>query len=91
MISYSEDIFLLTTNNLSHYYTFAVFIPHYVSVTLLLITLAQNMRAAVWGEYEKEHRALEHSGYQADPLEWLASSWQGAAIGSLISKRPCKY
>ena len=49
------------------------------------------MRASVWAEYEAEHQALEHSGYKADPLEWLASNWQGAAIGSLIARRPCKY
>ena len=31
-----------------------------------------------------------HHRYKADPLEWLASNWQGAAIGSLIARRPCK-
>jgi hypothetical protein len=37
------------------------------------------MRTGVWEEYEKEYS--EHMGYKADPLEWLASNWQGAAIG----------
>ena len=46
------------------------------------------MRASVWSEYEREYR--DHIGYKADPLEWLASNWQGAAIGSLIARRPCK-
>lgn len=48
----------------------------------------QDMRASVWSEYEREYR--DHIGYKADPLEWLASNWQGAAIGSLIARRPCK-
>jgi 2-oxoglutarate dehydrogenase E1 component len=26
--------------------------------------------------------------YKPDPVEWLASNWQGAAIGSLVSSRP---
>jgi Dehydrogenase E1 component len=40
-------------------------------------------------EYEREYEAAK--SYKADPLEWLASNWQGAAIGSLVAGRPCKY
>ena len=39
-------------------------------------------------EYEREYEAAK--SYRADPLEWLASNWQGAAIGSLVAGRPCK-
>ena len=31
---------------------------------------------------------LESKQYQPDPAEWLASNWQGKAIGSLVADRP---
>lgn len=40
----------------------------------------------MWNEHEEEFSRSQ--GYQADPLEWLASNWQGAAIGSLLAGRP---
>ena len=37
-------------------------------------------------EYEAQYVASQ--SYTPDPLEWLASNWQGAAIGSLLNSRP---
>lgn len=36
----------------------------------------------------QEYEMSLKSNYIPDPLEWLASNWQGAAIGSLLSTRP---
>jgi 2-oxoglutarate dehydrogenase E1 component len=37
-------------------------------------------------EYNADY--VESKGFQPDPLEWLASNWQGKAIGQLIPTRP---
>ncbi len=37
-------------------------------------------------EYEREFEKSKN--YKKDPLEWLASNWQGSAIGNLLSRRP---
>jgi 2-oxoglutarate dehydrogenase E1 component len=37
---------------------------------------------------ENEKGFLESKNYAPDPLEWLASNWQGKAIGSLVADRP---
>ncbi len=37
-------------------------------------------------EYEQEYK--KSKDYKKDPLEWLASNWQGSAIGNLLSRRP---
>jgi len=36
--------------------------------------------------YEEDYQNAK--SYVPDPAEWLASNWQGAAIGSLVSERP---
>lgn len=46
----------------------------------------QEQSRKVWESYERDFK--NSLNYRADPLEWLASNWQGAAIGSLISSRP---
>ena len=41
------------------------------------------------GVYREYDSAIQESqDYVPDPLEWLASNWQGAAIGSMLSTRP---
>ena len=40
----------------------------------------------IWNEYDVDFK--NSLTYKPDPLEWLASNWQGAAIGNLISSRP---
>jgi len=47
-----------------------------------LASLSKNLR----DEYEAQYAASQ--SYTPDPLEWLASNWQGAAIGSLLNSRP---
>lgn len=44
------------------------------------------MSKAVYQEYDFDYKASKE--YKPDPLEWMGSSWQGAAIGSLVSDRP---
>lgn len=46
----------------------------------------EEIRNSVKARFEATLSA--NSSYQPDPLEWLASNWQGAAIGSLLSSRP---
>ena len=40
----------------------------------------------IQNEYELDFK--NSLTYKPDPVEWLASNWQGAAIGSLVSSRP---
>jgi 2-oxoglutarate dehydrogenase E1 component len=37
-------------------------------------------------KYEEEFE--KSKSYQPDPLDWLGSNWQGAAIGSFVANRP---
>ena len=37
-------------------------------------------------KYEQDYLAAK--SYTPDPAEWLASNWQGKAIGSLVAERP---
>mmetsp|Transcript_3340 Transcript_3340/g.4762 ORF Transcript_3340/g.4762 Transcript_3340/m.4762 type:complete len:903 (+) Transcript_3340:426-3134(+) len=46
----------------------------------------RQISSKVWTEFEADFK--DSLNYKPNPLEWLASNWQGAAIGSLISTRP---
>ena len=88
-LPYSSLIFLFIS--LFFLYPVALLLLSFLSYPIplsLSLSPLQGIRASIWAEYEREYR--DHIGYKADPLEWLASNWQGAAIGSLIARRPCK-
>lgn len=53
---------------------------------VLTETAAAEASAAIYREYTTAIK--ESNSYVPDPLEWLASNWQGAAIGSMLSTRP---
>ena len=53
-----------------------------------VVTLEQceEKRSSWKKEFEDDFKKSQ--SYSTDPMEWLASNWQGAAIGSMIAGRP---
>ena len=47
---------------------------------------ADEMSAVLWARYEEDY--ISSQDYTPNPFDWLASNWQGAAIGALLSERP---
>jgi 2-oxoglutarate dehydrogenase E1 component len=46
----------------------------------------EDMTNSIVTEYEDDWQ--ESLQYEADPIEWLQSNWQGNALGSIIASRP---
>ena len=56
------------------------------SLGVLTESDVRRMSESIQMEYELDFN--NSLSYKSDPVEWLASNWQGAAIGSLVSSRP---
>lgn len=70
----------------SHPTNFAIYVDKLVSQGIVTREEVKMMSDALWESYERDYK--DSTEYVADPTDWLASNWQGAAIGSLVSVRP---
>lgn len=66
--------------------TLDIYVEKLLSLGVVTKKEVSEMSDNIFKQYDEELR--ESRSYIPDPLEWLSSNWQGAAIGNMLARRP---